>query len=355
MVRLISAVVVLWLVAASVAGCSSGSPRSAADTAPLRVLAARDHLMIGSVGALDPPERSRLAAAQFSGVSFETEFLFSSVHPAPDRWEVGPADRLLDFAKRHHQTTTATHFFWDPPGIRDVLPDWIRAIQDPAALLAAMRDHFTFLHDRYRGRIDRWDAVNEPLATGGGLEPANHFFEVLGPGWVAEALRMAKEVWPEAEMVLNESLTEYLPGKAASLVQLVTDLKAQGVPLDRVGLQAHLTLGEPKWALLASTMRQLTALGVAVDITELDVPLVPATKDRRFDEATQARWAARVVRTCLDVPRCGSVTFWGLDDGHTWLDRFIEPGTDPLLYDARLRPKPMYEAVRAELAKGRPR
>jgi GH35 family endo-1,4-beta-xylanase len=41
----------------------------------------------------------------------------------------------------------------------------------------------------------------------------------------------------------------------------------------------------------------------------------------------------------------------GLDDGHTWLDGFLDRAdTDPLLFDADLEPKPAYESVRAAVA-----
>ena len=41
-------------------------------------------------------------------------------------------------------------------------------------------------------------------------------------------------------------------------------------------------------------------------------------------------------------------------DGHTWLDGILGPGTDPLLYDRDLRPKPAYFAFREALLAGRP-
>jgi endo-1,4-beta-xylanase len=74
----------------------------------------------------------------------------------------------------------------------------------------------------------------------------------------------------------------------------------------------------------------------------------------RVAPSTQADWAARVVHICLSVPRCGSITFWGFDDGDTWLDWFIQPDTQPLLFDKSLQPKPMYTKVRDELLRGRP-
>jgi endo-1,4-beta-xylanase len=203
------------------------------------------------------------------------------VHPEPARWEFEPADRVLDFAEADDMEVTATHLVWDPPMLPEVLPDWVRQITDPDELRSVMRDHLAALHERYRGRIDRWIVVNEPLDVVGNLEQNNHYLRVLGPGYLADAFRMADEIWPEAQLVLNDVVVEYFPAKAEALVALVSDLLDEGVPVDRVGLQAHLLLGEPNWELLESTMHQIAELGIPVDITELDVPLVPITKGSR--------------------------------------------------------------------------
>jgi endo-1,4-beta-xylanase len=42
------------------------------------------------------------------------------------------------------------------------------------------------------------------------------------------------------------------------------------------------------------------------------------------------------------------VTFWGLDDGQTWLNGFPVRGrtNHPLLFDRELKPKPAFFAVR---------
>lgn len=53
------------------------------------------------------------------------------------------------------------------------------------------------------------------------------------------------------------------------MVNLVKSLKAAGTPIDGVGIQAHLIVGEVPSTLQAN-IEQFTALGVEVAITELD-------------------------------------------------------------------------------------
>lgn len=329
-------------------GCATAA------TCTLRAAGARDDLLIGTALKLGDEKRRALTAQQFSAGSSEIEFLWSVIHPAPDVWEFSGADKVVAFAEAHDLELTATHFVWDPPNIPSVLPDWVRAIDDPDELRATLRDYLTVLHDRYGDRIQRWSIVNEPLDDVGDLETRNHFFQVLGPGYVADAFRMAADVWPSATLIVNDYNTEYLQGKADGMVRLVADLKRQGLRVDGVGIQGHLFLGEPNWPVLASLQDGLAERGIPFAFTEVDAPLVPVTKATRFTPAQQQAWVTRLLRTCLDHRNCTSFGFWGLDDGDTWITGFIGPDTAPLLYDASLRPKPLYDAFRAELLKGRP-
>ncbi len=337
----------------------TGTPATSPDTCdspdrcPLQAAGARSDLLVGTALKFGA-EREAFQVREFSAVTSEREFLWSVIHPEPDRYDITGSDRVVAFAEEHDKDLTVTHFLWDPPALPTVLPDWVREVTDPDELRAVLRDHLTALHERYAGKIDRWNVVNEPLAADGSFERSNHFFRVLGPGYVAEAFRMAEEIWPEAQLVLNENLTEYLATRSDGLVSLVEDLLAQGVRVDRVGLQGHLFLGEPDFDLAQRTMERLAALGVAVDVTELDIPLVDIAGGSPIDREEQAERGRKMVEACLAVPQCGSITFWGFDDGSTWLSDFIGPGTDPLLWDADLRPKPVHRAVVEALLQGRP-
>jgi endo-1,4-beta-xylanase len=321
--------------------CARATPAAC----PLKVAATRAGLTIGTAGKFSSTAREQLEAQQFSALSVESQTLWSVVQPAPDRWNFRPADQVVSFASRHHLLLTATHFVWDPPSIPSVLPAWVRTIHDPEALRRAMRAYLTALTARYGGAIGRWDTVNEPLALDGTLAD-NHFRRVLGPGYVEDAFRMAHQVAPHAQLFLNEWGAELIPAKAAGLVALASRLLREHVPISGVGIQTHLQTGDPNWPLFAATLRRITALGLPVVISELDLPTQPGEASPLDAQATRA---AHVVRLCLRTPRCTQVTFWGFDDGDTWLDSYLHPGTRPLLFDAALHPKPMYFAVREAL------
>jgi endo-1,4-beta-xylanase len=93
-------------------------------------------------------------------------------------------------------------------------------------------------------------------------------------------------------------------------------------------------------------------MGLLVEITELDLPLVIFSLDAE-PLASQAQAYADVFAACLAVSACRGVTTWGVTDADSWLDdfdllRFFAPN-QPLLFDADGLPKPAYDAVLATL------
>ena len=204
---------------------------------------------------------------------------------------------------------------------------------------------------RYRGRVDRWDVVNEPLDHVGAQLDDNAYLERLGPDHIGEAFRIAAEADPDAELWLNDFSTEIQPAKADALVDLVEQLVEDGVPIDGVGFQMHLNVDVAILPdAIAGPMERIRELGLDVAITELDVPVGPnRTPSQQADLYAQV--VGSVAASTASRSRSGAwPTSW------TWLDdpaqREAIPllaawslPSEPLLLDARYEPKPAYSAV----------
>jgi len=277
---------------------------------------------------------------------------WASFQPTPDG-VTGSMDPACDFSVENDLFQVGFHYAWNQR-LLDDMADWVLEIEDPDELRSVLRERVRLIFERCP-ELDRIDVVNEPLRTlnGASLYP-NHFFQVLGPDYIAELFHIVRQEAPEhVELFLNENFLEYFPARAAAYVDLVRGLVEGGAPVDAVGVQTHLLLGEPNFPLYRQTLEDLAALGVKVFVTELDVP-VPPDLPARFE--VQAERYRRVVEACLAVPACDTIIVWGIDDAHTWLDSFdilTGPDPDPLLFDDFLEPKPAYFAVRAALLRGR--
>lgn len=289
----------------------------------------------------------------FTSVTTENALKLSVVRPSPTTWNWAPADEIVDFADANGLDVRGHTLAWvNESGSQNGLPQWMRDLTDPVAFRTAVFESVDEVVGRYRGRVDRWDVVNEAFEYPLGLL-APSAFDRLGPDYIAELFTAAHAADPDASLWLNEVFTDLFPGKADALVQLVASLRQRGVPIHGVGLQTHMTLSPaaPNPGSISGLVTRLRNLGVDVAITELDVPLGPA----RTEQAQVAIYR-QVATECL-VAGCSEITVWGVGDGFTTLDSdgqrannpflsaFFSLPSKPLLLDTNLQPKAAYAAV----------
>jgi GH35 family endo-1,4-beta-xylanase len=195
-----------------------------------------------------------------------------------------------------------------------------------------------------------WDVVNEAIddQTGGLRDTV--FLRGLGPGYVAEAFRIARAADPHVLLVYSDYGGEGLNRKSDAIYDLVRGLVEDGVPIDGVGLQMHISAaGYPKAAEIAANVARLADLGLLVNVSEMDVRIRGLAGDTASRRQRQREVYREVVGACVAHPRCHAVTFWGFTDAHSWIDSFFGPD-DPLLFDEQYRAKPAFFGVEDALA-----
>jgi endo-1,4-beta-xylanase len=99
--------------------------------------------------------------------------------------------------------------------------------------------------------------------------------------------------------------------KSTAMVNLVKSLKASGAPIDGVGIQGHLIVGQVPSTIQAN-IAQFTALGVEVAITELDIRITLPVTDAKL--AQQKKDYQTVIAACKAVAGCIGVTIWDYTD-----------------------------------------
>jgi len=170
---------------------------------------------------------------------------------------------------------------------------------------------------------------------------------------VEQAFRWAREADPHALLFYNEAEAEGLNRKSDAVYAMVKDFRHRGVPIDGVGLQMHTSRLDLDTAAIASNIARLTALGVQVHITELDVslPVDPSGAASSEDLRRQAEVYRGVVRACLESSGCTAIQTWGFTDKYSWIGSHSH-GTRgaALLFDRAYKPKPAYDAMLEELA-----
>eukprot|EP00937_MAST-01D_sp_MAST-1D-sp2_P004531 g4531.t1 len=278
-------------------------------------------------------------------------------------YDFGPSDRVVDWALARGLAVKGHVLLWHVTS-----PPWLAAL-GAEQLREALRRHVFTVLGHFRGRVESWDVANECLAPDGSLADTI-FLRKLGPHYLDDVFRWAREAaGPGVPLIYNENKAEgarpdgaggadaryceHFYRKSDALYALLRGMRARGVPVDAVGLQAHFTAAGvglarcPTPVAVAHNVRRLGALGLRVCVSEMDVrvaTLPAALGGGAARDAAQAQIYGDVLRACAREDAFEGVTFWGFCDTHSWVHRFYERDA-PLLFDSQYRPKAAWRAV----------
>ena len=173
----------------------------------------------------------------------------------------------------------------------------------------------------------------------------------IGPQYIDMAFQWAHEANPQARLFYNDYGGEGLGRKSDAIYALVKGMLQRGVPLDGVGLQMHISLDRyPNPQDVLANMRRLAALGLEVQITEMDVKTQDDARPMQAKLAAEAQLYGAMLHTCLSVTSCTAFVMWGFTDAHSWIPAYTGHADYPLIFDTQYRPKPAYFALKNVLS-----
>ncbi|RYY56970.1 MAG: endo-1,4-beta-xylanase [Chitinophagaceae bacterium] len=303
-----------------------------------------------------------LVPQQFNMATPENIMKAEVIHPEWNRYDFDLADKLVDYGRANNIGINAHTLIW-----HSQLPRFARQIQNVDSFRLFFNEHIKTVAARYHGKVFSWDVVNEALNEDGSMRKSI-FLDKLGDGFVTDAFRLAAEASPGTELYYNDYNNEQ-PAKRAGCITLIKKIQAAGVRIDGVGIQGHWHLGKLPLKDIEQSILEYSALGLKVMFTELDIEVLP----RNFQGADVSQ---RMKSTPETNPYPGGlpdsvqqlladdyealfrlflkhrdkitrVTFWGVDDGQSWLNGWPVPGRTnyPLLFDRNFKPKPAFYKV----------
>ncbi|GGN30430.1 endo-1,4-beta-xylanase [Actinoplanes campanulatus] len=298
----------------------------------------------------DKPYR-RVLAGEFNSASPENQMKWEFIHPERNRYNFGPADAIVRFARRHGQVVRGHTLLWHSQN-----PAWLAEGQfSKAELRAILKQHIFTVVGRYRGQIHQWDVANEIFDGNGAYRQENIWIRELGPGIVADAFRWAHQADPRAQLFLNDYGVEWPGAKVDAYEALAEQLLADRVPLHGFASQAHLSMRYGAPDQLRAVLQRFDDLGLYTAITELDVRMdLPESGVPTAEQlTTQAQYYKTVLDACLAVDDCNSFTLWGFTDKYSWVPVFFPTeGAATVMWDDFTR-KPAYETLQQTLAEAR--
>jgi endo-1,4-beta-xylanase len=318
-------------------GCARG--RAVVETASFR-----EWIPIGSEAGerhLRDRPYADLLARHVDSVTAGTDMQWNAIEPAPGVFDFAGADAVVAFAEAHDIPVRGHPLLWHAN-----VPRYARQDSNgPAETAAILERHVSSVVGKYRGVVDEWDVVNEPVSDGGGLRDT-WWRKDLGRNYIALAFLHASRADPDARLFLNEHSAEVVNGKSDTMLRIVEALLDAGIRIDGVGFQYHAsTEGWPDRDKMVENFRRFADLGLAIQITEADVTDDTGDPDSAFRRSLQADAFAAGARACKKVVACERYTMWGLSDRYSWLGA----GLRPLPFDQDLRAKPAWTTLKSIL------
>ena len=331
---------------------------SATAQTPLRDVAAQRALDVGTAadyGYLNQSDYTTVLGREYSVLEPENDMKWASIHPnppgSPNEYNFTPGDGLVAFAQAHGMKVRGHNLLW-----HSYNPAWLTNGNYTAVQLnQILHDHITAVVTHYKGQVYAWDVVNEALDDNTAQLRNSIWYNqpgigLSGFGYIAQAFHWAHDADPDALLFYNEyNVEDANLAKSTAMYNMLKELLAEGVPIGGVGLQMHITndTGYISPAGLDANIARLTALGLQVHITEMDVrvPVSGGGVASAADLQAQAQRYRGIAAVCLKYPGCTLLQTWGFTDKYSWIPSSFAGFGAALPFDAAYQPKPAYNSL----------
>lgn len=279
---------------------------------------------------------------QFNSFVLENEAKPDAMHPEEKRYNFDTVDRFADFGEEYGVRLRGHTLIWHAQ-----VPNWFfykSGTSGEAAsaeqLLKRIDEHVTTIVEHYKGRIDVWDVVNEVFNDDGTLRDSR-WLQIVGDydgdgdkyDYIEQAFKSAAAADPDAKLVINDYNLEWSYAKTQGVFDLVKSMLEDGIRVDGVGLQMHIGY-DTNIETLRKNLEILAGLreynpDIFIEVTEMDMSCFKWGDNSKTVELTESFMAqynktyVGAFKLFMEYAEMGlleSVTFWGINDDHTWLN-----------------------------------
>ena len=342
-----------------------------------------DEFLIGTImpGGLDPdatftddPIELGVVARDFNALTAENCMKPMFMQPNEGEYFFKASDYCVDFAEANSMVLVGHTLVWHAMTADWFFKDEAGQLPSRELMLERMRTHIDTVVGRYKGRIPYWDVVNEAVLYQGAGNSAvfreSPWFKAIGEDYIELAFRHTHAVDPDAKLYYNDyNMTK--KEKVDFVLEMVSGMRAKGVPIHGVGMQGHWMLDWPSLSDIEYALRTFADAGIPVSITELDITVLPDPPSHSGANVTDnVEFAEKYNPYSQSIPdevlkeqadryqeifelflkyksNIERVSFWGTSDSQSWKNSYPMKGrTDyPLLFDRKFNSKPAYHSL----------
>jgi endo-1,4-beta-xylanase len=348
--------------AGSALGCrvaQAASWRLPMPSASIKSAVAGSGILVGTtIGGSDLADRTKgsFIVENFSMITPGTAMKWAYIHPEQDKFAWTYADSLVAFAKQNSLAVHGHNLCWNRYN-----PGWVQQTVTRGNARSILESHVQTVATHFRGQIDTWDVVNEPVKVDSGLPGGfmpGPWYDNLGPDYLDIAFHTAASADPRAIRQLNidnvEQDSDSCEATRQAELAIIRAALKRGVPIQAVGIESHIKTYLPVTSTsFCRFISELRGMGLAVNITELDVDdgLGNGSVANRLQAV--ADYYARYLEEVVPLSGTKRVGFWTLSDKNNQLDASA-PRKDhtehrPGLLDDNYVPNPAYYSVQNAL------
>jgi endo-1,4-beta-xylanase len=180
----------------------------------------------------------------------------------------------------------------------------------------------------------------------------------MGKDYIAKAFTYAHEADPNAILFYNDFNIERDTVKLNATLNLVKELRSQGVPISGIGFQMHIRMDIPD-EVIAYSLKKAADTGLQIHLSEVDIifnthndtqnggiqTYNELTDEMKKAQAEKYKSLVKMYRSIVPKDQQYGITFWDFTDRDTWINGFFNMKDWPTIYDENLKPKPAYFGV----------
>ena len=305
-----------------------------------------------------------IVVSEFNSITPENSLKWMFIQPLPGKFDFKVSDKYVNIGSKNGMYTVGHALIW-----HSQLAEFMQNIDNKDETLFHVKNHINTLMNRYKGKIDAWDVVNEAFEEDGSFRESV-FYKNLGKNYIEDIFVLAAKVDPEVDLIYND-YNLYKSEKRLAVINMVNKFKANGTKIDGVGVQAHWDLNTPSINEIENIILDFHETGILVSFTELDISVLPnpwemigAEVNQNFSKFEgdpkmnpypnglpnniQDKLAKRyedIFKLFLKhSDKINRVTFWGVIDKYSWLNDWPIKGRTnyPLLFDKDYKSKKAY-------------
>ena len=195
-----------------------------------------------------------------------------------------------------------------------------------------------------------WDVVNEAFTDAGKPREAGSnnvtegnsaWVKVFGDNsFIEYAFKFARQYAPKGCKLFYNDYNEYVDAKCDAISEMAKDLSEKGI-LDGIGMQSHLDMSYPTAWDYERALKKYAALGVELQVTELDITTSDKSETGLKEQAKRYREILdSIVGVKKDGANVSAVVVWGMSDANSWRGDRV-----PLIFDGDFKAKPAYYSL----------